>query len=189
MIRVAVVDDHPAVRVGLDALLRSEPGVVPVGAAERPQEVPPLIYRTQPDVVLLDYQLPGEDGLTVCRRITAEVPAPAVLIYSAFADASLIVPAIVAGAVGIVHKGRMGHELFEALRLAARGESAMPPVSPDLMETAALALAPEDVPVLGMLIERLPKRDIRQVLGCSPAELNQRVARMLKAMRAPTTVP
>lgn len=184
MIRVAIVDDHHAVRVGLEALLRSEPGVLPVGAAERAEAVPPLIHRTQPDVVLLDYQLPDTDGLTVCRRITSDVPSPAVLIYSAFADASLIAPAFVAGAGGIMHKGRPAHDLFEAVRLAARGESAIPPVSPELLEAAALSVDPEDLPILGMLIERTPKRDIASALRCSTAQLNRRIGRMLDAMRA-----
>src|SRR5689334_15494390 len=105
MIRVAIADDHPAVRVGLQAALRAEPGLVPVGMAGTPAELEPLLYRTRPDVVLLDYHLPNADGLTICRRLKADPPAPAVLLYSAFADESLTVPALVAGADGIVHKG------------------------------------------------------------------------------------
>lgn len=184
MIRVAIVDDHAAVHAGLDALLRATPDVTPVGVAERAEQVAPLLYRTQPDAVLLDYQLPGTDGLTICRRITADVPAPAVVLYSAFADDALVIPAIVAGASGLVHKGGQARELFETLRAAARGENAMPAPSPQLIEAAAHALDRDDMPVLEMLVERVPKREVAAALRCSPGELEQRIERMLDAMRS-----
>ena len=130
MIRVAIVDDHPAVRLGLHAALAAEPAFVPVGAASSATEVGPLLYRTDPDVVLLDYQLPDVDGLTLCRELKLAVPARRVILYSAFADASMTVPAIVAGADGIVHKSVRPQELFEAIRAVAAGGDALPHVSP-----------------------------------------------------------
>ena len=63
MIRVAIVDDHHALRLGLDTAIRSEPGLVPAGVAATAAELAPLLYRTRPDVVLLDYNLPDTDGL------------------------------------------------------------------------------------------------------------------------------
>ena len=97
MIRVAIVDDHPAVRLGLKTALAAEPGLVPVGAGSSAAALGPLLYRTDPDVVLLDYQLPDGDGLTLCRELKVAVPARKVILYSAFADASMTVPAIVPG--------------------------------------------------------------------------------------------
>ena len=94
MIRVAIVDDHHAVRLGLHTALRSEPGLVPVGTAADAAELAPLLYRSRPDIVLLDYNLPDIDGLTVCREIKAEALAPGVILYSAFADGSMTIPAI-----------------------------------------------------------------------------------------------
>jgi DNA-binding NarL/FixJ family response regulator len=185
-IRVAIVDDHQAVRAGLNALLTTEPGIRPVGDADRAEAVWPLLYRTAPDVVLLDYQLPGSDGLSICRRLKSDAPAPAVVLYSAFADASLIVPAIVAGADGIVHKGSPAQQLFEAVRTAAEGGSAMPPVPPHLLQAAASALAPRDVPILHMLIERASLRDIAASLEHSPEQLHRQIAGMLAALRTAT---
>ena len=101
MIRVALIDDHPALVAGLTAVLRSEPGIVPVGTASDGAEAEHLLYRTQPDLVLLDYHLPRGDGLTICQRIKQHVPAPKVLIYSAYADAWLGFAARAAGADGI----------------------------------------------------------------------------------------
>lgn len=185
-IRVAIIDDHQAVRAGLNALLATEPGILPVGDADRAEAVWPLLYRTAPDVLLLDYQLPGSDGLSICRRIKSDAPAPAVLLYSAFADASLIVPAIVAGADGIVHKGSPAQQLFEAIRTAAQGGTAMPPIPPHLLQAAASALGPRDLPILHMLIERASLRDIAASLEHSPEQLHRQIAGMLATLRTTT---
>jgi DNA-binding response OmpR family regulator len=64
-----------------------------------------LLYRTAPDVLVVDYRLPDEDGLSLCLRVGAGVAAPALLVHSAFADGWLTVPALIAGAHGVVHKG------------------------------------------------------------------------------------
>src|SRR4051794_15114174 len=105
LVRVVVVDDHAAIRMGLQAAIASRPPLVCAGAAACGEELAPLLYRTRPDVVVLDYDLPRVNGLELCRRIKAEVPAPAVLVYSAYADATLALAASIAGAGGIVHKG------------------------------------------------------------------------------------
>jgi DNA-binding NarL/FixJ family response regulator len=183
VIRVAIVDDHPAVRLGLHTALRSEPGLVPVGTAAGLADLEPLLYRTAPDVVLLDYYLDGEDGLGVCREIKSAVPSPAVVIYSAYADPSLLVPAIVAGADAVVHKGVPAHELFEAIRTVARGASAIPPASPALLKGAAMALDPEDLPILGMLMDHTTPADIMNTVDIEHAELNARIHRMLEALK------
>jgi len=183
VITVAVIDDHHAIRLGLRAALLSEPGLEPVGSAADAREAAVLLYRTRPNVVLLDYHLPGIDGLTLCRRIKSEIPAPAVVLYSAFADPAMTVPAIVAGADGIIHKGGETRELFDAIRRTARGEAALPPVSEPLLEAAGQTLDGEDLPVLGMLVNRTPTSDIAQAMRIGRAELEQRIARMLKRLK------
>jgi DNA-binding NarL/FixJ family response regulator len=185
LIRVAIVDDHPAVRIGLNAALRAEADIEPVGSANGAAELEPLLYRTRPDVVLLDYHLPGTDGLSICRNIKSHVLAPAVLLYSAFADDSLVVPAILAGADGVVHKSAPPRELYERLCAVARGEGALPPVSPAVLRAAGDALDPEDLPVLGMLVDRTPLSDIADALRIGRAELNRRMTRMLARVKVP----
>jgi two-component system response regulator DevR len=184
MIRVAIVDDHHAVRLGLGVAIQSEPGLVPAGVAATAAELAPLLYRTRPDVVLLDYNLPDTDGLTVCRHIKSEVPAPGVILYSAFADASMTVPAIVAGADGILNKGVPARELFEAIREVARGGDALPAISTEMLEVASLTLDDEDLPILGMLIDRTPPHDIADTLRLELPALRWRMKRMLGRLQA-----
>jgi DNA-binding NarL/FixJ family response regulator len=184
MIRVALVDDHYAVRLGLEAALNAQPDMVSVGAAACAAELPPLLYRTAPDVLIVDYRLPDDDGLTVCLQLEAAVNAPAVLVHSAFADDWLTVPALVAGANGILNKGVTGRELAEAIRLVAAGEPALPPVSPEVLVASGEAVGAEDQPILGMLMHGVPTAEICSVLGVDAATLRARRARMLTALRA-----
>jgi DNA-binding NarL/FixJ family response regulator len=189
MITVAVVDDHHAVRLGLRAALVSEPGLEPVGSAANAAETDVLLYRTRPDVVLLDYHLPGTDGLTICRRIKSDVPAPGVVLYSAFADPSMTVPAIVAGADAIVHKGGQTRDLFDAIRRAARGDSALPPISEPLLEAAGHALDAEDLPLLGMLVNGTRTADIATTMRLGRVELDERIAGMLSRLKVRVPAP
>jgi DNA-binding NarL/FixJ family response regulator len=182
MIGVAIVDDHHAVRLGLHTALDSEPGMSPVGAATNGAELAPLLYRTRPDVVLLDYNLPDVDGLTVCRNIKSTPLAPGVIVYSAFADGAMTVPAIVAGADGLLDKGVPARELFAAIRQVAEGDDAMPPVSPAQLQAAAAMLDEADLPILGMLVERTSTQDIADTLRIDPAALKRRIGRMLDAL-------
>lgn len=120
MIRVLVVDDHPVLRAGLEAVLRAEPGFVCVGVAATGHETVRAMGRTRPDVVVLDRRLGDEDGLVLCRSLRSEPDAPEVLIYTADTAGDLREAAVDAGACGVVDKARDVGELFDAVRLAAR---------------------------------------------------------------------
>jgi DNA-binding NarL/FixJ family response regulator len=120
MIRVLVVDDHPVLRAGLEAVLRSEPGFVPVGAAADSEQTVRLLRRTRPDVVVLDRRLGAEDGLALCRALRAEPAPPQVVVYTAGDEEGLADAARAAGAAAVVIKSADVDELFDAVRLAAR---------------------------------------------------------------------
>lgn len=189
VIRVAVVDDHAAIRIGLSSAIASQPGLVCVGVATDGDDMPPLLHRTRPDAVVLDYHLPRVNGLELCRRIKTDVLAPAVLLYSAYADPALVVPALVAGADGIVHKGSPTRELFEAIHAVADGGFHMPPLIPELLQAASAALDAQDRPVLELLLEWTPRWRIAATLGLAAAELDERIERMLARLRVPVVRP
>jgi DNA-binding NarL/FixJ family response regulator len=125
MIRVLVVDDHPVLRAGLEAVLRAEPGFVCVGVAADGATMTQALQRTAPDVVVLDRHLGDEDGLALCADVRATAGAPEVVIYTADWDPDLDERARAAGASGAIAKERAVDELFDALRLAVRPRGAV----------------------------------------------------------------
>jgi DNA-binding NarL/FixJ family response regulator len=185
IIRVVVVDDHAAVRLGLKAAMAPEPGIVCVGAAGDGGQMQSLLYRTRPDVVVLDYHLPQVNGLVLCRQIKQHVLAPAVLLYSAYADPALVVPALVAGADGMIHKGAPARELLEAIRAVAAGETRFPSPIPELAQDAAAAVEPDDRAILELLVDAVPRERIAVRLGLSAAALEERIDRILGELGVP----
>ena len=124
MIRVLVVDDHPVLRAGLEAVLRAEPGFVCVGVAADGAEMSRILPRSAPDVGILDRGLGEEDGLALCATLRADDNPPEVIIYTADDSADMDARARAAGASGAVAKERDIGELFDAPRLAVRRRSA-----------------------------------------------------------------
>jgi DNA-binding NarL/FixJ family response regulator len=183
MIRLLIVDDHPAMRAGLTAVLRAEPGIVPLGAASSEDDLPAMLERTHPDVVLLDYHLPGADGLKLCRRLKRADPAPGVLLYSAYADSAMVVPAILAGADGLLNKSAPAPELFDALRAVARGDRVLPPVPRALLEAAGGRVDPEDLPILAMMIDGTPAAEVADTLRLGERELARRIDTLIERLR------
>ena len=189
MIRVLIVDDHPAMLAGLTAVLRAEPGLSPVGAVSAGDDVEGALGRTAPDVVLLDYHLPGDDGLRVCRRLKRAPGSPAVLLYSAYADASLAIPAILAGADGLLNKSTPAPELYDALRSVARGDRLLPPVGRELMHSASERLDAEDLPILGMALDGTAPPEIAETLRIGEDRLASRLDGMIERLRVELPAP
>ncbi len=188
MLRVAVVDDHHAVRLGLQAAIRAEPGLAVTGVSADGAGVPAMLRAASPDVVLLDYRLPDTDGLSLCRTIKGQSSAPGVILYSAFADAAMIVPAAVAGADAIVHKGGHTRGLLDTIRLVARGGKAMPAVPPGLLEAVGALLDEQDLPVLALLLEGAEPAVIAEALALVPDELAGRIDGMLQRLHVPVAL-
>jgi len=133
MIRALLVDDHPALRAGLWSVLRAEPGFTPIATADSAQEALGQLARWDIDVAIVDYHLPDEDGLSLCWRMKATDDPPRVLVYSAYADADLALPAVAAGADGLASKAAPAGDLFDVIRLVARGDRVVPPISSELL--------------------------------------------------------
>ncbi|MEO6497089.1 MAG: response regulator transcription factor [Solirubrobacteraceae bacterium] len=182
LIRVVVADDHPAVSAGLCALLEAEPEMEAVGVAVDGFDLPALIHRVRPDVVVLDYQLPGENGLMLCRDIKRAPVPPGVILYSAFVTRELLVPARIAGVDAIVDKGAPPRELVVAIHRVAAGESLAPKIDPDMLTLAGEVIAADDLPILGMLANGTSHADMASTLDLSPEVLDQRITRTLACL-------
>jgi len=189
VIRVALIDDHPALVAGMTAVLRGEPGIVPVGCASDPAEAEHLLYAAQPDLVLLDYHLARSDGLQLCHSIKSYVPAPKVLIYSAYADARLGLAARAAGADGLAPKSAPARELFEIIRRVANDETVLPPLTANHLRAAADRLDPEQAPLLSLLLDGVVPREIADTLRLDPAEVDRQVKRVLSRLKVEVHVP
>jgi DNA-binding NarL/FixJ family response regulator len=187
--RVVILDPQPAVRAGLTALLRHEPGLVPVGAAGSAAEALELVARTAPDLVLLEPLLGTGDGLHLIRRITAAEDAPRVVAYTEAGDPALEVALRVAGADGLVDKQAPPEELFEALRTVARGRTSLPPVTPAMLRAAAARVESDDLALLAMLVDRTPTADVAATLHLDRRRMARRVERLLARLRPRAGAP
>ena len=184
MIRVAVVDDHPALRAGLQTVLDSEPHIVFVGGSDGAEEhLWPMLNRVRPDVVLLDYHLPRGDGLQLCYRVKREVPAPRVIIFTAYASPTLALPATLARADGILAKGAGARDLFSAIRLVYAGDQVLPPISATVLEEGLEDLVGDDRAIVGMLLDGASEGEIGQTLRLHPRDVRHAVQRILSALR------
>lgn len=181
--RVLIVDDHPAVREGLRAMLVGEDGLEPVAAVATAAKALEVAGEARPDLVLLDYHLPDEDGLSLALRLGTSASPPRTLIYSAFADEMLALLAAVAGAHGLVSKAALSDELSDAIRAVASGETRLPALTPAVMEATASGLRTEDLPVVGMLLHGTPAAEIAVTLDVSEDWLIARRWAILRRLR------
>jgi DNA-binding NarL/FixJ family response regulator len=184
VIRVAVIDPQPAVRAGLTMLLRAEPGMVPVAAATGAGEAQELLARERPDVVLLEHHLREGDGISLCRRLKAEGDLPRVILYTTLPDPEVELLGRVAGADGMVDKAAAPADLFEAIRIVARGDLALPPLTRAQLDAAAHRVEPEDLALLAMLVDRTSHADVADTLQLPPRKLAKRIERLLGKLRA-----
>ena len=124
-LRLLLVDDNALFREGLVSLLSYQPDFIVVGEAEDAESALAQARALKPDIVLMDIELPGENGVSATRRLTIEMPAITVVMLTAHDDSQTLFEAIKAGAQGYLVKNVRSRELLEQLRGLARGEAAI----------------------------------------------------------------
>jgi DNA-binding NarL/FixJ family response regulator len=179
---VLVIEDHPAVAAGVERLLGSAPDLAVAAVAAGWEEGIPLAERLRPDVAIVDMHLADGNGIHLTQELIDRRLARSVVIYTAFEDDLVGLSALVAGASVVVSKGRLGSELVDAVRAAARGGSVRPRVTIDGLVEAAGRVDPDDIPILGMLVHGTSPAEIGDVLGIHERELAGRRKRMLRAL-------
>ncbi len=121
-IRLLLADDHAVVRSGLRLLLESQPDMAIIGEAETGEEAVRRTAELRPDVVLMDIEMPGINGIEAARRIKAQSPATAVLALTMYEDDQYFFEMLRAGAAGYVPKRAAPDELASAIRAVSRGD-------------------------------------------------------------------
>jgi DNA-binding NarL/FixJ family response regulator len=178
VITVVLADDHALVRRGLENLLGADPDIEVVGTASDGLEAVRVVAEKNPDVVLMDLQMPELDGVEATRTIVSEATAekqPQVVVLTSFSDTERIVAAIDAGAVGYLLKDTEPEDLLEGVRAAARGESPLHPRAARQLLTArnkqapttTVDLTPRENEVLGLVRQGLANKQIARRLGIS----------------------
>jgi DNA-binding NarL/FixJ family response regulator len=122
-IRILLADDHTLFRDGLRALFNSLPDTAVVGEAAAGGEAVELAEHLQPDVILMDIQMPGVNGIEATRKIVQTSPHIGVIVVTMFEDDDSVFAAMRAGARGYVLKGASQEEMLRAIRAVAQGDA------------------------------------------------------------------
>jgi NarL family two-component system response regulator LiaR len=189
MISVLIVDDHKVVRQGLRFLLEQEDGIEVVGeCADGPSAVE-AVRTLEPNVVLLDLFLPGQDGIGVLAQIKQGRPATEVLMLTSSSDDEHLVAAIRAGALAYLQKTAGVDQVVGSVRAAARGESVLEPRiaarlvrevrSVTLRRRPLDHLSPRELEVLTTLARGRSNREIARALAISEETVKAHVSSIL----------
>ncbi len=178
-IRVVLADDHAVVRKGIREFLEEKGDVIVVAEASDGAEAVALVAKHQPDVAVLDIQMPGMTGIEATRHIKAEYPEVRVLILTAYDDDPYVFALLQAGASGYVLKTASSSDLVRAVRAVHQGESAVDPAvmqkvmqhlrsgRPLGAQDSVEALTHREVEVLRLASKGRTNKAIGQSLGIS----------------------
>jgi DNA-binding NarL/FixJ family response regulator len=191
-ISVLVCDDHRLLADGLGALLGLQPDIEVVGIAGSVAEVVAVAASRRPDVVLMDYDLPDGTGVDATRTVLESSPATRVVILTSFADEAVLLGAIHAGATGFVTKHSDSPALADAVRLAAAGESVIPP---DLLSRllprlrgdarpAGMTATDRELEILARVADGATNLEIARDLHLSPNTVRNHLARLYARLGA-----
>jgi DNA-binding NarL/FixJ family response regulator len=163
-IHILLADDHAHFRAGIRALLLTEPDLAVVGEAETGEEAVAQAERLQPDVVIMDLNMPALNGIEATRRITYASPHIAVLVISMFEADDSVFAAVQAGARGYLLKGAPKAEVLRAIRAVASGEALFgPSIARRLVGYFGIGRASTAAPAFPELTER--ERDVLELIA------------------------
>lgn len=196
---LVIVDDHAAVRAGVTAILTADPDIEILGEAATGHDAIQLIDRLEPDVVVLDLQLPDRDGIDICREITART-ATRVLILTAYEISDNITAALDAGAAGFLAKTAEPQQMIDAVHAVAAGQAFLTPsvtrhviaqatgknTSTRRTSAGAPELTDREQEVLQLVAEGLTNKQIAQRLVISPATAKTHLARIMQKLGVST---
>ncbi|MFD0687302.1 response regulator [Actinomadura fibrosa] len=177
-IRVLVADDQDLVRAGFCMILDAREDLEVVGEAADGDEAVREAARLRPDVVLMDVRMPGTDGVTATRRITAAADPPKVVILTTFDLDEPLYAALRAGASGFLLKDVRPPELAEAVRVVSRGEALLAPTATRRLLDRFVAVQPNE-PASPDRLAELTEREAEVLALVARAASNAEIARHL----------
>ncbi|MBU6179067.1 MAG: response regulator transcription factor [Verrucomicrobia bacterium] len=182
--KVMIVDDHFVVRSGLAASLELEDDLSIAAEAESGEAVLELYRSTRPDVVLMDLQLPGWNGIETTERLLEVEPGARVLIFSTFARDDEIQAALDGGAMGYLQKTAGRTELLDALRRVAAGERYLAPAIATRL--AGLKLGPaitlREREILSLIAKGRANKEIAATLGIAEDTVKRHISNTLQKL-------
>jgi len=199
VIRVVLADDQPLIRTGIRALLESEDDMVVVGEAGDGTAAVTLALELLPDIVLMDVQMPGTDGIEATRQIAAheELTATRVLILTNYGLDEYVFSALRAGAAGFMVKDTDPADLVQGLRVVSRGEALLSPgitrtlISEFVARPASEVrsqdvqhLTPREQEVVSLVGHGLSNAEIAERLVVSPTTAKTHVSRAMVKVHA-----
>ncbi len=193
-VRILLADDHPVVRDGLRAMLGTQPDFQIVGEAASGVEAVQRAGQLQPDVILLDLEMPDFDGVTALEKIRAANPAARIIILTAYDEDERIVSAVIAGAQGYLLKGAPREDIFKAIRVVHEGGSLLQPIVASKLRQhltgqaakpdAAIDLTPREIEVLHLLAQGKSNKQIAAELTITERTCKFHVSSILSKLEA-----
>ena len=145
IIRVVLADDHVVVRAGLRAVLGAAKDIEIIGEARNGREAITMVERFQPDVVVMDLDMPDTDGITATKEIVTKGLASRVLVLTMHAEEDYLVPLMEAGAAGYLVKSAADRDLVDAVRAVAHGDVYVRPAAARVLAKNLTKKDPEKV--------------------------------------------
>lgn len=181
-LRVAVLDDHPAVRAGVRAIVESTPDLRHVGDAAGEDDLWPLLRAARPDVLLIDLRHPGRDGLALAAVLSSLDEAPRVVLHTAARSDELTVAAALAGVTATVGKGERRLALLDTIRAAGEPGARHERLDPFARGRVLAHLEPPDRAIAAMQLVDTPVTGIAEALRMAPSEVGRRIEAVLQRL-------
>jgi DNA-binding NarL/FixJ family response regulator len=186
LIRILTVDDHPILRKGLAALVNAEPDLKLVAEAANGKEAIEAFRCHQPDITLMDLQMPGVDGIQAIEAICSEFPQARIIVLTTYTGDTQVVRALKAGARAFMLKGHVLDELLDTIRAVHAGKKRIPPdVAAELADHAIDdPLTEREIDVLKLIAAGNGNKQIADELSISEATVKSRVSNILSKVGA-----
>jgi DNA-binding NarL/FixJ family response regulator len=186
LIRILTVDDHPLLRKGIAALVNAEPDLKLIAEAANGEEAIEAFRSHQPDITLMDLQMPTMDGTAAIARIREEFPDARIIVLTTYTGDAQVLRALRAGARAYILKGHVHKELLETIRAVHAGQKRIPPdIAAELAEHSMDdELTAREIDVLRLVAAGNANKNIGDQLSIGEATVKSHVSNILSKLGA-----